>query len=289
MGLNSSQIAEAHFKMEKHLPRNYASQMLIDLAMYDLRAKELGVPLYELLGGKMRNASKINRHIGIMSTEEAKEKVAKYRDTGFTSVKMKVGVNVQEDVERVRAVRQVLGKNSQIRVDGNGGYTYPNAVRFVRGVYDCNIEMYEQLINESDFDGNVALRREMGIPTCMDEGIHSVKDAVRYAACQGTDMFTIKLVKTGGLWNALAIAKVAQAAGIICVVASTYDTQINAAACLHLAVSLPNSTIGNDLTCYATQAAQANTCHCLQGNMLYVGDEPGIGVCSLCELDLSQN
>ena len=285
-GLDTTQIAEAHWLMNKKLPGNHAAKMIIDTAMYDLMAKELGIPLYQILGGKVRNSSKINRHLGIMSEKEAIEKAFFYKENGFTSIKMKVGDSVDNAVARVKAVRNVIGPECQLRIDANGGYTYPDAMSFIRKVYDCNLEMYEQLLPKEDFRGILRLKEETGIPVGADEAINSISDAIRYAEYHAADVFTLKLVKTGGLWPALKIAAIAQEHNIKCVVASTYDTQLNAAACLHLAVSLPNATIGNDLTCYATQPTQADTCHNLSGCSLTVGNEPGIGVRSLNEINL---
>lgn len=287
LGMDSAQIAAAHMRMDKHLPGNHAAQMAVDTAMFDLHAKALGVPLYQLLGGKVRDAVRINRHLGIMSISEAQDKAARYRQDGYTSIKMKVGGNVDDDIARIKAVRQVMGPDAKLRIDANGGYTYSDAMRLIRNVYDCDLEMYEQLLPKSSFEDILALKRNTGVPIGADEAINSVSDAIRYAEHRAADIFTLKLVKTGGLWNALAIARIAQAAGITCVVASTYDTQLNGAACLHLAAVLPCATIGNDITCFATQPDQAKTCHRLENGELSVGSEPGIGVQTLKELCLS--
>lgn len=288
LGLDSFQIAEAHRRMDKKLPGNCSAKMAVDTAMYDLMAKEMNLPLYQLLGGKVCSRSRINRHLGIMAEKEAVEKAAVYKENGFTSIKMKIGDDADEAAARVKAVRNVIGPDLKIRVDANGGYTYPEAMRFVRKAYDCNIEMYEQMLPKDDFRGILRLKEETGIPIGADEAINTVEDAVRYAEYHAADIFTLKLVKTGGLWPALKIAGIAQASNIKCVVASTYDTQLNAAACLHLAVSLPNADMGNDLTCYATQAELADTCHTLNGSFLEVGDAPGIGVFSLKEMEIEK-
>lgn len=90
--------------------------MIIDTAMYDLMAKELGIPLYQILGGKVRNSSKINRHLGIMSEKEAIEKAFFYKENGFTSIKMKVGDSVDNAVARVKQLEMLLDLNVNLEL-----------------------------------------------------------------------------------------------------------------------------------------------------------------------------
>ena len=286
-GAESFDIAALHGIMDRAVFGNEASKMAIETAVYDLNAKKLGIPLYALLGGKVRGKTEINRHIGIVPAEEAVDLARSYVSQGFGSIKLKIGGFVRDDIARVRAVRIAVGPGVSIRVDANGGYDVPSAWAFIRGVRDCELDMYEQLLPAWDLDGAAELRRQFGVSLCADEGIRSPMDALAHIRKEAADFFTIKLVKTGGIYPALQIAGIAQAAGKGCVIASTFDTQINCAACLHLACALPSATVANDLTCYATQPDMADTCHILTGGCLAVGDEPGIGVRSLFEFPVT--
>ncbi|MDR1732412.1 MAG: hypothetical protein LBR61_10020 [Synergistaceae bacterium] len=286
MGMDSFNIAAAHHRMDRLIFGNHASKMAVDGALYDLNAKNLKIPLYRLLGGKMRDEVPINRHIGIVSLDEAVKKAEKYLEDGYRSVKMKIGSDVDADAKRVQAVRKVLRPDVALRVDANGGYSFTDAFSFIRQVESCGLEMYEQLLPSWDLDGIAEIRRSTGVPVCIDEGIFSPHDALVSAEKYAADFFTLKLVKTGGIYKALQIAGVAEAAGIRCVVANTFDTQINCSACLHLACALPSATVPHDLTCFATQPTLADTCHTLEKGLLRVGDEPGTGVRSLAEFSL---
>ena len=199
---------------------------------------------------------------------------------------MKVGEEPDADIERVRAVREAVGPDVLLRIDANGGYTYPQALRVMRGLADVKLEMFEQPLPKEDIDGAVRLRSQSFMAIGADEGVNSVRDATMLAQRGAADVFTLKLVKIGGIYPALQAAAVAKAHGIDCVVASTYDTQVNAAHCLHLACALPEGIIPCDLTCYATQAEQAESCHILKDGMLRAGDLPGCGVLSLKEIGL---
>ena len=174
----------------------------------------------------------------------------------------------------------------KLRVDANAGYSYSDAYKFIRKTSDLDLEMYEQLLDKHDFNGIKQLKRDTGVVIGVDEAINTVQEAVRYAYERAADVFVLKLVKTGGIQNAVTISEIAASAGICCVVTSTYDTQINGAVCLHLASSLPVSTMSNDITCYATQPDMADTCHVLKDGYLTVGDEAGIGVRSLKEMKI---
>lgn len=289
VGSDSFDIVTLHEKMDHAICGNNAAKMAIETAAYDLNAKKFGVPLYVLLGGRMRNNVVINRHIGIIKLDDAVKLALEYVKQGVKSIKMKVGADVQDDASRVRAVRTAVGRDIRIRVDANGGYDIVKARDFVRRVIDCDLEMYEQLISPGNLDGAAALRHFFGISLCADEGLCTPSDALAHVEKEAADFFTIKLVKTGGIYPALQIASIAQAAGIGCVIASTFDTQINGAACLHLACALQSVNVACDLTCYATQSSMADTCHVLSDGKLNVGAEPGIGVRSLSEFQIAKN
>ena len=121
-----------------------------------------------------------------------------------------------------------------------------------------------------------------------DRSVHSVRDAMRCGLGGAADAVTIKLCKCGGLYPALRLAAAAEAAGMQVVVASTYDTHIGCAACLHLAAALPNLAAACDLTTFAIQPEQAETCHRLEGMYLTVGAEPGMGVRSMADYAMEQ-
>ncbi len=288
VGLNSSDIAAAHVRMDLLTPGNYGAKNAVDNAMYDLLAKELQVPVYTLLGGKCRDAVIFNRHIGTMSTKDAAAIACVYRDQGIRTVKMKVGgASVQEDIKRVRTVREIVGPMVNIRIDANQGFSYPDACEFIKGVYDCNIEYYEQLLPQWDLKSAHDLRTTYGIPLLADESCHSVFDVMKLAEHGSADAITIKLCKCGGLYPALRVAGTAEAYQMNVVVASTFDTHIGCSACLHLASALPNCTHSCDLTTFPAQSDNASHGHLLRSADVCVGDIPGFGVTDMFDFSMS--
>ncbi len=277
-GLDSSAIALIHQKMDKQIFGNRAAKCAIDCALYDLTANSLHIPLFELLGGKVRDKVPINRHIGIVSMEETVRLAQEYKEQGFCSLKIKVGTDTAMDTQRIHAIRKIMGPDAKLRIDGNNGLHWNEACSLIEAIQDCDLEFYEQLLPKWDLTGMKELKRKYGIRIAIDEALNTLQDAVRYAEAEAADAFVIKLVKCGGLYPALSIAAVAQAYGLPVIVTSTYDTQIGCAACLELACALPNAETGCDLTAFAIQPEWAEMDHRLQGMLMECGSAPGMGI-----------
>lgn len=287
LGFNTADIAAAHIKMNSLIPGNFAAKNAVDNAMYDLLAKELQVPVYTLLGGKCRDSVIFNRHIGMMNTENAVDLARKYHTQGIKTIKMKVGGTVVEsDIERVRSVREIVGPETSIRVDANQGFSYPDACKFIKGVYDCDIEYYEQLLPQWDLKGAHDLRMVYGVHLLADESCHSVFDVMQLAEYGAADAVTVKLCKCGGLYPALRVAGAAEAYGMNVIVASTFDTHIGCSACLHLASALPNCTHSCDLTTFPAQPDNAEYRHHLTDTDICVSDAPGLGVSDMFDFHM---
>jgi o-succinylbenzoate synthase len=263
---------------------NTSSKAAADMAIYDLSAKVLGVPEYKLLGGACRKTVGVNRHIGINAVAEAVRLARSYTAQGYKTIKIKVGNDADEDIRRIKAIRQAVGESINLRIDANQGYTFPAALRVLNALRDDRLEYCEQPLPAWDVAGLKKLRESTGVPIGADESLHSVQDAITMAENRSVDVFVLKLIKTGGIWPALQIAGIAEAVGIKCVITSPFDTQIGAAHCLHLAAALPAASISCDLTCYASQPEMATTCHIMENGMLDVGADSGCGVSSICEL-----
>lgn len=285
IGMESGDITKAHRLMDDVIYGNTAAKAAVDMALYDLTARTLGVPEYVLLGGLCRKQIGVNRHIGITTVDEAVKLARSYVDEGYATIKMKAGRDPDEDVRRIKAVREALGDTMKIRVDANQGYDLPTARRVLASLEGEDLEFFEQPLDRQDLHGLRSLRESSGVRIAADESLHSVHDALVLAENHCADVFIIKLIKLGGLKPALDVAAIAKAAGIRCVVTSVFDTQLGAAHCLHLAAALPE-TLSCDLTCYASQPGMAESCHSLADGVLAIGPGAGCGVRKLSELGL---
>jgi L-alanine-DL-glutamate epimerase-like enolase superfamily enzyme len=209
----------------------------VDLALYDLMGKIRGVQVFELLGGQLREHVEIASVLGIGTPETiAKEAVQQLR-SGMCSVKIKVGLDIEKDIETLKQVRAAVGESAKIRADANTGYTLQQAQQFLRVAEDMNLEYLEQPLAVEDLQGLVQLRKETSVPLMADESVYTFEDAEKLVEHDAVDLFGLKLIKHGGIFQTKRIAMLAEEHGIECVMISPWETQIGVSAAVHLVLS----------------------------------------------------
>ncbi|MBF0104933.1 MAG: dipeptide epimerase [Deltaproteobacteria bacterium] len=226
-------------KLKKRLRQQPSALALADMLLYDLMAKQAGVPLYKYLGG-YRHCIKTSVTIGIMPLHETVSKAWHLARQGFKALKIKGGQSVEDDIKRVRAVRRALGPKIEIRFDANQGYNSSEAIYFFNKTCKTKIELIEQptsVLNENLL-GRVT--RNVRIPIMADEAIKNLKDVFRLTKKDLTDMINIKLMKVGGITEALNINAVAKAAGVEVMIGCMDESSLAIAAGLHFALARPN-------------------------------------------------
>lgn len=289
LGRDPREIALLMAGLDRLFPGNPSAKAAIDIALHDLVGRLLGQPVYRLLGGACRPWVQLARTIGITSLPHAVELALEYTQRGFRTLKLKVGTDARSDVARVRAVHEAVGSDVALRIDANGGYDVQTASWVLRQLESCDLLYVEQPLPAWDLPGLRLLRQHVPVRIMADESVHSPADALQLAAERLVDIVAIKLIKTGGLWRARKVAAVAEAAGIACVVISPFETQIGAAAGLHLAVSLEHAPYAHELTVFVTQPTMAETGIRLEGDHLFPAETAGLGVTRIAEfVDLVQ-
>lgn len=283
-GRDATQIGGIMPDLERRRPGNPSARAAIDLALHDLAGKILGVPASTLLGGARRGSVRLARAVGIGPIPEIVALAQRHVAAGFQTIKMKVGTDPRQDVERVRAVRAAVGPDVRIRIDANQGYDVGAATWVLRRLEDCALDYIEQPVQRWNHTGMAQIRRATGMRILADEAVHTPQDALALIRADAADLFALKFIKTGGLVRAREIAAIGEAAGIDCVVISTFETQIGAAAGLHLALSLPVGRHAHELTVFVTQPEMARTGIRLEGDVLIPASAPGHGVESIAEM-----
>ena len=284
LGRDPSEIVEILADLDGVLPGNPSAKAAIDGALHDTVGKLTGQPVYRLLGGLRRSEVTLARTIGIGPPAQAVAAAREYVQAGFRTLKLKVGSDARDDVTRVRAVREAVGPDVALRIDANQGYDATTALWVLDQLAPCDLEYVEQPLPARDLRGLRLLRRHTPHRLMADEGVSTSQEALVLASERLVDVFSLKLIKTGGLARAGRIAAVAEAAGIDCVVSSPYETQIGAAAGLHLAVSLHRAPYAHELTVFLTQPHLAVTDVALDGTRLRPGTSAGLGVTQIAEL-----
>jgi L-alanine-DL-glutamate epimerase-like enolase superfamily enzyme len=178
--------------------------------------------------------------LGIKSPKEMAGDAARAVRKGFKALKVKLGTDPVEDIERVKAVREAAGDSVQIRVDANQGWTVKQAIDVLNKIETFNIQFAEQPVSAEDIKGLRQIRRNSPVPIMADESVHSPQDAMRLITAEAVDFINIKLMKCGGILKGRKIAEVAEAAGVPCMIGCMSESEIGIAAAAHLAAGVKN-------------------------------------------------
>ncbi|WP_298325943.1 mandelate racemase/muconate lactonizing enzyme family protein [uncultured Dokdonia sp.] len=212
---------------------------MVDMALLDITSKKMDVPLYQFLGG-YRDSIATSITIGILSVEETLKQAQEYVDQGFTIIKLKGGLSLEEDVEKIHRLRK-NHPHLTLRFDGNQGYTVAQAVTFVEQTRASRIEILEQPTLVADEEKLGEVTRKVHIPVMADESLKSLKDAFRLAQNSRMNMVNIKIQKVGGIMEAMHINSVARAAGLEAMIGCIDECRLGISSGLHFALSRPNT------------------------------------------------
>ncbi|TCB98030.1 dipeptide epimerase [Micromonospora zingiberis] len=263
---------------------NEAARCAVDVALHDLAAQRLGVPLVRLLGGtRLRIPTDITLAAGDVAEVVA---AARRRVTeGFGVLKLKVGTDAAGDLDRVRAVRNAVGGGVRIRLDANQGWTPREAVRVIRGIEDAGlgVDLVEQPVHRRDLDGLGWVSDRVQTPILADESVFDLRDLVELIRRRAADLVNVKLSKCGGLSTARTMLELAAAHGVGTLVGSMMESQVGVGAAASLAAAHPGTAV-NDLDAAWWLASSP-----VSGGLRYdaahvvLPDAPGLGITSVSE------
>lgn len=218
---------------------NSCARSALDLAVHDLMGKVVSRPVCDLIGGRCKNRIPVALEIAGDEPQVMAEACARYVQQGVRAFKPKIGGYPDADFERLKAIREAVGKDVIIRADANQGYTPKEAIRLCRLAekHDIGLELLEQPVAVFDLEGMADVRRAVDTLIGADESAYSSHDVMNIIRRQAADVINIKIEKAGGLYNAKKIAALAEAAGLQCVIGTAFGLGITIAAKLHLAAS----------------------------------------------------
>jgi L-alanine-DL-glutamate epimerase-like enolase superfamily enzyme len=246
------------------------------MALFDLLGKAAGLPLWKLLGG-YRDRIRTSITIGILPEAATLERARHWTAQGFRCLKLKGGRDPDEDVVRVLAVRAALGPDVELRFDANQGYTLEQCVRFVEGVRGAKLEIIEQPTPKGEPDLLGRVTAAVHLPIMADESLMTLRDAFRLARRNLADMVNVKLMKVGGIAEALQIDSVARSAGLEVMVGCMDESALAISAGLHFALARPNVHYADLDGHIGLIGDPAEGCVTLKAGTLYPGAEAGLG------------
>jgi len=256
----------------------------LEMAMWDAKGKLAGLALHEMWGGAYRNQIEMCAYVYIADPEKVAEELIEYRDQGYNSFKLKVGLDPELDVALVRKAREVLGASVNLRVDPNGAWTPATAKRMIAKLAPFDLQYIEQPLPVEDIAGGSLLRASSPVPICIDEGAYTLQETMTAIRMGTADVILVDPHETGGLWQCLKAGAICEAAGIHIGMHSGGELGLTQAAYLHLAASMPNAKIALD-TIYQHHADDILKDRIVfDGGHATVPTGPGLGV----EVDLDK-
>lgn len=224
--------------VQSSMERNTSAKAAVEIALYDLWAQLHNAPLYQMLGG---GDPVITTDITI-SVDYIDKMVADSLsaiDRGFESLKIKVGKDIGLDVERVKAIHAAVQGRALLRLDANQGWTAKQAVQAMRTLEEAGVvlELLEQPVKAADISGLKYVTDRVNTPVMADESVFNPGQVFDLIQQRAADIINIKLMKTGGLSNAIRIADIAAIYGVPCMIGCMIESSISVAAAVHLAVA----------------------------------------------------
>jgi L-alanine-DL-glutamate epimerase-like enolase superfamily enzyme len=262
-------------RIRGQIPDEPTALSAVDMALADIAAKKAGLPLCRFLGGDIRPVT-TSITLGIQPLDEIISQALEYRQKGFRILKIKGGNNVDEDIEKIRKLREAVGSQTDLFFDANQGYTIEEARTCIQTLTEVGAFCIEQPCPRDDLNQFALLHTEK-CPVMADESVLGPEDALNLVRAGGFQMVNIKLAKAGTIRRALGIDAIAQASGAPSMMGSMDESALSTAAGVHTLLSAPNciyADLDGSLEFIDDPAKDAVM---LKDGQLLVHDRPGLG------------
>ena len=265
--------------LNKCIVGNTSAKAAMDMALWDLYGQLYRIPVYKLLGGSRKEII-TDITISVNDPDEMARDAVDAVRRGYDTLKIKVGAHPELDVARLTAVRQAIGSETRIRIDANQGWESKQAVRLLNQMQEkgLDIEFVEQPVKAHDIDGLKYVTERSYVPVLADESVFSPEDAVRIMQTRAADLVNIKLMKCGGLYNALKIVSAAEVYGVECMIGCMLEAKISVNAAVHLACAkkiITKIDLDGPVLCSEDPILGGAV---FDEQRITVSDEPGLGI-----------
>ena len=282
LGMEIENFETIMLKLNSCIVRNTSAKAAVDMALYDLFGQLYKAPLYRLLGGFKKEIT-TDITISVNEPDEMVNDSINALKRGYKTLKIKVGKDSKKDMERIKAIRQAVGYDVNLRIDANQGWKAKEAVKVLRKMEDegLQIEFVEQPVAAHDIDGLKFVTDNVSIPVLADESIFTPMDALNVLKTRAADLINIKLMKTGGIYNALKICSLAEIYGVECMVGCMLESKVSVTAAVHLACAksiITKIDLDGPVLC---KTDPINGGAIFNESSIMLTDEPGLGIKSI--------
>lgn len=265
--------------VQRCVVKNTSAKAAVDMALWDLYGQLYKIPVYKLMGGA-RKQIVTDITISVNPPEEMARDAVNAVERGYDTLKIKVGANPELDVARLTAVRQAIGDRTCIRIDANQGWEPKQAVRLLNQMQEkgLDLEFVEQPVKAHDLEGMKYVTERSYVPVLADESVFSPEDAMKIMQMGAADLVNIKLMKCGGLYNALKIASAAEVYGVECMIGCMLEAKISVNAAVHLACArkiITRIDLDGPVLCSEDPILGGAV---FEEQLITVSDEPGLGI-----------
>ncbi|MGE3798037.1 MAG: mandelate racemase/muconate lactonizing enzyme family protein [Thermomicrobiales bacterium] len=263
-----------HFAM---LDGHEFAKAAVETALWDLLGKAYGLPVFRLLGGPVRDSVPLLNVLHSGEPAEMAEEARQWVDRGLTRLKLKIGFGIDRDEAMVAAVREAVGPSVLVRADAEESYERKDALKVGRRLERYDLELISQPVARSDWEGMAFLRQSLETPVLADEGIHSPHDVMTCVRHGASDMINIKVLKSGGALNSLAMAAISEAAHLPVVIGSMIEAGIGTLMGAHVAITLPGAFSTELCGPFLMIDHLLDTPMRIENGHLWLSDAPGLG------------
>jgi len=236
-GKNPTQIKSLHQQMNQVIKGHPYAKSAIDIALHDLAGKATGMPVYQLLGGKLRDSIPLCHSLGIMENSPAIDEAEKAVAEGVQTIKCKTGLEPERDIDLVQRLRERLGPDITIRVDANEAYITPDqAIQVAKAMDPFQVVFQEQPV--PGFEALAEVAQAIKAPVMADESCWFPQDVLRLSELGAAEIISLYVTKPGGLYPAIQVASTAKNCNMTCDIGGSIEMGIGVAANLHLGTSI---------------------------------------------------
>src|SRR5262245_58916951 len=274
IGRDPQNIARFH----RECPFESRLKLGIELALWDICGKAVGLPVAVLLGGVLRQRVEVAACMGIQSYERAKEMATWYVEQGFSTLKTKAGSDMHEDLEMVRGVRDAVGDRLKLRIDPNRAYSPQQALELASQLEPYNLQYFEQPISAEPLTDATWLRRQTRTPIALNESVIGPASVLEILQADAAAFILPDTHIAGGILPCVTIGRICEAAGIPCIMHCGHDLGPKTAAMLHVAAACPAYSLANDTTYYGLEDDIITERFQIERGTIAVPGQPGLGI-----------